>query len=77
MGWCYYSKLGRSFFEPGSKGLARSDMLLNGILSRQQKLTEPTVGIKDLAIDFYNRYPQEIALCKEMGFTCLRVFRKM
>ena len=32
-----------------------------------------TSGIKDLAIDFYNRYPEDIALFKEMGFTCLRL----
>lgn len=30
-------------------------------------------GIKDVAIDFYHRYPQDIALFAEMGFNCLRV----
>lgn len=30
-------------------------------------------GIKDVAIDFYHRYPEDIALFAEMGFNCLRV----
>ena len=38
-----------------------------------QTREERTPGIKDLAIDFYNRYPEDIALFKEMGFTCLRL----
>ncbi len=48
-------------------------MLPNGILSPHQTREERTPGIKDLAIDFYNRYPEDIALFKEMGFTCLRL----
>lgn len=57
----------------GGKGLSTSDMLPNGILSPHQTREERTPGIKDLAIDFYNRYPEDIALFKEMGFTCLRL----
>ncbi|MEA5353476.1 6-phospho-beta-glucosidase [Vibrio parahaemolyticus] len=57
----------------GGKGLSTSDMLPNGILSPHQMREERTPGIKDLAIDFYNRYPEDIALFKEMGFTCLRL----
>jgi len=30
-------------------------------------------GIKDVAIDFYHRYPEDIKLFAEMGFSCLRV----
>ncbi|MNN01363.1 6-phospho-beta-glucosidase BglB [compost metagenome] len=30
-------------------------------------------GIKDVAIDFYHRYPDDIKLFAEMGFSCLRV----
>src|SRR5690606_2498978 len=30
-------------------------------------------SIKDVAIDFYHRYPEDIALFAEMGFSCLRV----
>lgn len=55
------------------KGLSTADMLPNGILSPHQTRDERTPGIKDLAIDFYNRYPEDIALFKEMGFTCLRL----
>ncbi|WP_253651398.1 MULTISPECIES: glycoside hydrolase family 1 protein [unclassified Vibrio] len=57
----------------GGKGLSTSDMLPNGILSPHQTREERTPGIKDLAIDFYNRYLEDIALFKEMGFTCLRL----
>lgn len=55
------------------KGLSTSDMLPNGILSPHQTREARTAGIKDLAIDFYHRYPEDIALFKEMGFTCLRL----
>ncbi|MEZ9904486.1 glycoside hydrolase family 1 protein [Vibrio breoganii] len=61
-----------SFLEDG-KGLSTSDMLPNGILSPHQTRDEREPGIKDLAIDFYNRYPEDIALFKKMGFTCLRL----
>ncbi|EPR3583327.1 glycoside hydrolase family 1 protein [Vibrio alginolyticus] len=57
----------------GGKGLSTSDMLPNGILSPYQTREERTPGIKDVAIDFYNRYPEDIALFKEMGFNCLRL----
>ncbi|CAH1567230.1 6-phospho-beta-glucosidase B [Vibrio jasicida] len=57
----------------GGKGLSTSDMLPNGILSPHQTREERTPGIKDVAIDFYNRYPEDIALFKEMGFNCLRL----
>ncbi len=30
-------------------------------------------SIKDVAIDFYHRYPEDIKLFAEMGFKCLRV----
>ncbi|MGR5129771.1 glycoside hydrolase family 1 protein [Photobacterium swingsii] len=55
------------------KGLSTSDMLPSGILSPHQTREERTAGIKDVAIDFYNRYPDDIALFKEMGFNCLRL----
>lgn len=60
-------------FNLDGKGLATSDMLPNGILSPHQPREERTDGIKDLAIDFYNRYPEDIALFNEMGFNCLRL----
>ncbi len=60
-------------FDQDGKGLSTSDMLPKGILSPHQSPAERTPGIKDLAIDFYHCYPQDIALFKEMGFTCLRL----
>lgn len=60
-------------FDQYGKGLSTSDMLPNGILSSHQTREERTDGIKDLAIDFYNRYPEDIELFNEMGFNCLRL----
>ncbi|MGY3572406.1 glycoside hydrolase family 1 protein [Vibrio paucivorans] len=60
-------------FNQDGKGLSTSDMLPNGILSPHQVLNERTDGIKDVAIDFYRRYPEDIALFNEMGFNCLRL----
>ena len=60
-------------FAADGKGLSTSDMLPYGILSSHQERAERTQGIKDLAIDFYHRYPEDIALFNEMGFNCLRL----
>ncbi|MDC5805606.1 6-phospho-beta-glucosidase [Vibrio europaeus] len=60
-------------FNQDNKGLSTSDMLPNGILSPHQNREQRTDGIKDLAIDFYNRYPEDIALFNDMGFNCLRL----
>ncbi|USD43402.1 6-phospho-beta-glucosidase [Vibrio sp. SCSIO 43135] len=60
-------------FNQDGKGLSTSDMLPNGILSPHQALNQRTDGIKDVAIDFYRRYPEDIALFNEMGFNCLRL----
>ncbi|WP_392564269.1 6-phospho-beta-glucosidase [Orbus wheelerorum] len=62
-----------SYLKDG-KGLSTSDCTPNGIfgdiIDRSQ--TDIT-SIKDTAIDFYNRYPEDIALFAEMGFSCLRI----
>ncbi|UTM60329.1 6-phospho-beta-glucosidase [Photobacterium sp. CCB-ST2H9] len=60
-------------FDQDGKGLSTADLLPKGILSPHQPAEQRTPGIKDLAIDFYHRYPEDIALFKEMGFTCLRL----
>jgi 6-phospho-beta-glucosidase len=60
-------------FDQDQKGLSTSDMLPNGILSPHQTRSERAPGIKDVAIDFYHRYPEDIQLFKEMGFNCLRL----
>lgn len=60
-------------FQTDGKGLSTSDMLPNGILSPSQTRENRTDGIKDIAIDFYHRYPEDIQLFDEMGFNCLRL----
>lgn len=60
-------------FDQDGKGLSTSDMLPNGILSPYQTRETRTPGIKDVAIDFYHRYPEDIRLFNEMGFNCLRL----
>jgi len=55
------------------KGLSTSDCTPNGIFGEViDRTTVQMQGIKDTAIDFYHRYPEDIALFAEMGFTCLR-----
>lgn len=57
----------------GGKGVSTSDMLPNGIFGDVVERKPGDYSIKDVAIDFYHRYPEDIALFAEMGFTCLRV----
>jgi Beta-glucosidase/6-phospho-beta-glucosidase/beta-galactosidase len=60
-------------YQEDGKGLSTSDCTPNGIfgdiINRNEK---PITSIKDKAIDFYHRYPEDIALFAEMGFRCLR-----
>ncbi|EOV9657295.1 glycoside hydrolase family 1 protein [Cronobacter turicensis] len=55
------------------KGLSTSDVQPQGILGTVVEREPDDRGIKDVAIDFYHRYPDDIALFAEMGFSCLRV----
>lgn len=55
------------------KGVSTSDMLPNGVFGDVIARRPGDFSIKDVAIDFYHRYPEDIALFSEMGFTCLRV----
>ncbi|EOI3578722.1 6-phospho-beta-glucosidase [Cronobacter turicensis] len=55
------------------KGLSTSDVQPRGILGQVVEREPEDHGIKDVAIDFYHRYPDDIALFAEMGFSCLRV----
>ncbi|EKY3120199.1 6-phospho-beta-glucosidase [Cronobacter turicensis] len=55
------------------KGLSTSDLQPEGILGPVVERVAGDHGIKDVAIDFYHRYPEDIALFAEMGFSCLRV----
>ncbi len=61
-----------AYLEEG-KGLSTSDIQPYGVLGKMVDRTLGGSGIKDIAIDFYHRYPQDIALFAEMGFTCLRI----
>ncbi|RLM27032.1 6-phospho-beta-glucosidase [Brenneria alni] len=54
------------------KGLSTSDLQPHGVFGEIVERTAGDSGIKDVAIDFYHRYPEDIALFAEMGFKCLR-----
>ncbi|SET55797.1 glycoside hydrolase family 1 protein [Thorsellia anophelis] len=55
------------------KGLTTSDMQPKGIMVEPwESRTGDEFNIKDIAIDFYHRYEEDIALFGEMGFSCLR-----
>lgn len=55
------------------KGVSTSDMQPQGVFGPVVERQPGDSYIKDIAIDFYHRYPQDIALFAEMGFTCLRL----
>lgn len=59
-------------WQEGGKGLSTSDLQPQGIFGERVERQSGDYGIKDLAIDFYHRYPQDIKLFAEMGFTVLR-----
>ncbi|WP_367299556.1 glycoside hydrolase family 1 protein [Hafnia alvei] len=59
-------------YREGGKGLSTSDVQPQGIFGDVMERREGDFGIKDVAIDFYHQYPQDIALFAEMGFKCLR-----
>lgn len=59
-------------YREAGKGLSTSDVQPQGIFGDVVERREGDVGIKDVAIDFYHQYPQDIALFAEMGFKCLR-----
>lgn len=54
------------------KGLSTSDVLPNGVFGQRVERKPGVTSLKDVAIDFYHRYPQDIALFAEMGFNVLR-----
>ncbi|MFT7560378.1 MAG: 6-phospho-beta-glucosidase, partial [Flavobacteriales bacterium] len=56
------------------KGLSTSDVQPNGTSAPHVPYdSNREQSIKDVAIDFYNRYPEDISLFAEMGFSCLRL----
>lgn len=60
-------------YQKDGKGLSTSDLQPHGIFSEIAERTPGDAGIKDIAIDFYHRYQDDIALFAEMGFKCLRL----
>ena len=61
-----------AYLEDG-KGLSTSDVQPQGVFGPVVERVAGDSGIKDVAIDFYHRYPEDIKLFAEMGFNCLRV----
>ncbi|MGP9434575.1 glycoside hydrolase family 1 protein [Ewingella sp. AOP8-B2-18] len=54
------------------KGLSTSDLQPQGIFGEIKQRVPGDFGIKDKAIDFYHRFPEDIKMFAEMGFTVLR-----
>lgn len=54
------------------KGLSTSDLQPKGIFGGIVPRVAGDFSIKDQAIDFYHRFPEDIKLFAEMGFTVLR-----
>nr|WP_314419547.1 family 1 glycosylhydrolase [uncultured Erwinia sp.] len=59
-------------FNEAGKGLSTSDYQTNGLLYPPGERAAGELYIKDVASDFYHRYPEDIALFAEMGFKTLR-----
>lgn len=57
-----------AYLEDG-KGLSTSDVQPHGVFGEVVERVPGDSGIKDVAIDFYHRYPEDIALFAEMGLT--------
>ena len=65
------NQLEGAYLEDG-KDLSISDVLPHGVFGPIVPRTPGDFNIKDVAIDFYHRYPQDIELFAKMGFKCLR-----
>ncbi len=60
-------------YREDGKGLSTSDMQPQGVFGPVAERQSGDFSLKDVAIDFYHRYPDDIKLFAEMGFRCLRV----
>ncbi|WP_130997658.1 family 1 glycosylhydrolase, partial [Klebsiella variicola] len=58
-------------WDKDGKGVSTSDVQPTGIFGEVVERDGSVSSIKDVAIDFYHRYPEDIKLFSEMGFTCL------
>lgn len=54
------------------KGISTSDLQPQGIHGKVVERDGVSSGVKDVAIDFYHRYPEDVKLFAEMGFSVLR-----
>ncbi len=59
-------------FDVGGKGLSVQDVAPRGIQGPRTQTPTPD-NLKQVAIDFYHRYPQDIALLAELGFGVFRM----
>ncbi|WP_192458178.1 glycoside hydrolase family 1 protein [Musicola keenii] len=59
-------------WDEAGKGVSTSDLQPHGIHGKAAGRADRPAGIKDVAIDFYHRYPEDIQLFAEMGFKVLR-----
>ena len=60
-------------WQEDGKGLSTSDLQPQGVIGDIRDRRSGELNLKDIAIDFYHRYPEDIALFAGMGFSCLRV----
>ncbi|WP_380178114.1 6-phospho-beta-glucosidase [Kalamiella sp. sgz302252] len=60
-------------WQEDGKGISTSDLQPHGIFGERVERQPGDFNIKDIAIDFYHRYPEDIRLFAEMGFTVLRI----
>lgn len=65
------NQLEGAYLEDG-KGLSTSDVLPHGAFGDIMLRTPGDFNLKDVGIDFYHRYAEDIALFAQMGFKCLR-----
>jgi 6-phospho-beta-glucosidase len=59
-------------FNVDGKGLSTADVQPDGVFG-QIRYRDEQEYLKDVGIDFYHRYKEDIKLFAEMGFTCLRI----
>ena len=63
-------------WQEGGKGISVADVMTAGAHGVPREITDGVVAGKNYpnheAIDFYHRYPEDLALFAEMGFKCFR-----
>lgn len=54
-------------WQEDGKGISTSDLQPHGVMGKMEPRILGKENIKDVAIDFYHRYPEDIALFAEMA----------